>query len=1109
MSVCPVCQAEIDDDARAAGKCAACGAIIRKFPHRTIADFRLVPEDKDDDNDNISHQTTIDLPNIDTSKLAGSETEATVEFSGQKPDDEEGFSQPSTITFGDQPTVEWAGGASDPDATMLASQWERELKSNDPKATIKQKETVTGSYVTSSSLIVKSRHVRQSGEVGAPIASPADAPDYELLNIIGEGGMGVVYAARQSSIARTVALKMLKSEEGRQAVHRDKFISEAVVTGELDHPNIVPIYDLGANDEGALFYSMKRVKGTPWNKVIRDKSVDENLQILLRVADAVAFAHVNGVIHRDLKPENVMLGDFGEVLVMDWGLARVSPQFPNAASVTQSDAMGGTPAYMAPEMATGPLEKITIASDVYLLGAILYEIIIGKPPHSGKTVMSCLFSAAKNDITIPDKSHELVDIALKAMATNPEDRYASVPEFQAAVREYQAHSESIKLVGHASSNMTKAAEEQDYELYARALYGLEESLTLWPGNRRAASMLSTARLDYARLALAKGDFDLGASLLDSEVEEHKEVLGQLESGRSERESRQRRIKALKGAVVALVASVIGIVGVAYVKVSQQRDRAVKAEGEARANAEAEKVARQDEAKQRQIAEEKRVEADEQRKLADANAVEARNQAAIAEQKRQEADAAREQETLAKKEQEYEAYIARIGLTKAKLDENSFDRALELLADCPPALRSWEWGRLEFLCHLAEATWPAEGRVDAAAMSPDGVHFAIGDSNGNASIWNLTTGKAERKMAHGPYVHAVAYDATGERLATGSIDGTVHIYNLADGTEAPEIKAHEGGVLSVRFSPDGQWLLTGGYDNMARIWDLATGKELDELQGHSWWVWAAEFSPDGNLIVTAGQDGKAVVWQRGPSKERPDGLYHELTSFTKHRGPIYAAKFTPDGGQIATGGYDQRVLLWRPENVKPIDVKLRVNDLPDPPAPFRELTGHRGPVRTLAFSPDGKTPASGGQDNQVVIWDVAAAAPLKTLRGHGRVVAHRRPRFANQAVAPRQIRRSARAGRGARRARRHSRRPLLARRQEHRDRRTRSHRHAMERRVAPSRAAFRGRPRLPRVLGRVLRRRHAAGDRRGRRYRARVGRGDRRRDLPPRRNRPHRRSRRVG
>ena len=139
--------------------------------------------------------------------------------------------------------------------------------------------------------------------------------------------MGVVYAARQASIDRTVAIKMLK-EKAADEHQRRKFLSEAVITGDLDHPNIVPIYDLGTNQEGALFYSMKRVQGTPWDERIRQLSLTENLEILMKVADAVAFAHSRGVIHRDLKPENTMLGEFGEVLVMDWGLALPTSRFP-------------------------------------------------------------------------------------------------------------------------------------------------------------------------------------------------------------------------------------------------------------------------------------------------------------------------------------------------------------------------------------------------------------------------------------------------------------------------------------------------------------------------------------------------------------------------------------------------------------------------------------------------------------------------------------------------------------------------------------------------------------------------------------------------------------
>jgi WD40 repeat protein/serine/threonine protein kinase len=987
MFVCPACQAEIDEVARHSGKCPSCGAALRPLAQRTIADVRhLTPTDADllasndqtielpaggliDESINIAIRSTVEAgPDNSTPGKSPASSSATLSDPPPIPTPEQAAVKPATVTFGPQQTIEFTGSASAIDESMLTSQWEGGVAASPGNlgATIKQKETISGTYVSSSSLIVKSRHVSPSGKTVKPVASPADAPDYELLNVIGEGGMGVVYAARQSSIARTVALKMLKAQEA-DAAQRDKFISEAVVTGELDHPNIVPIYDLGANDDGALFYSMKRVKGTPWHKVLQDKTLNENLNILLRVADAVAFAHVNGVIHRDLKPENVMLGDFGEVLVMDWGLARVTAEFPNAASVSQSDSMGGTPAYMAPEMATGPLEKITAASDVYLLGAILYEIVTGKPPHTGKSVMACLFSAAKNQIAPTDKSGELVEIARKAMSTAAEQRHADVQDFQAAVRDYQAHAESLRLLHLAGESLDQGAKSQDYDLYARAIYALEESLTLWPGNVRAKELLTRARVEYAQAALDKGDFDLGASLLDPAIETHQPVLAKLDGGRRERESRQRRIRFLKGAVAALVASVIGIVSVAYVAVSRQRDEAIlqreradvaraeavkqeisatKGWAQAEKNLEAEAVARAAEMKQRVIA------------------VDARDAA----QRAQEAE-------------EYAAYVARIGLTEAKLDENSFDKAVDILAECPIDLRNWEWGRLTFLTQLSERAWRATAPVDTAAFSPDGNHFATGGWDGKTTLWNIATGERDHEMPLGQYVHAVAYDAAGGRLAAGSSDGTVVVYDAATGKPlmAP-LAAHKGGVLSVRFSPDGKRLLTAGYDDMARLWDLESGKELQTLEGHTWWVWAAEFSSDGKRIVTAGQDGKAIVWEQ-PAEGGPEALYELRTEFPKHRGPVYAARFSPDDSQVATAGFDGRVLLWDPNKVTPISVESRIKGDPDPAEPFRELTGHRGPVQALAFSPDGRTLASGAQDNEVILWDVAAGTKLKELRGH--------------------------------------------------------------------------------------------------------------------------------
>ena len=165
--------------------------------------------------------------------------------------------------------------------------------------------------------------------------------------------MGVVYQARQSSMDRLVALKMLKAKPGdKQETRREnQFLQEALITGDLDHPNIVPVHELGSNDDDALFYSMKQVQGTSWREAIDSRSEGENIEILMRVADALAFAHSRGVIHRDVKPENVMLGRFGEVWLMDWGLAYTTSEFEKLV-VSPATRVGGTPVYMAPEGAS-------------------------------------------------------------------------------------------------------------------------------------------------------------------------------------------------------------------------------------------------------------------------------------------------------------------------------------------------------------------------------------------------------------------------------------------------------------------------------------------------------------------------------------------------------------------------------------------------------------------------------------------------------------------------------------------------------------------------------------------------------------------------------------
>jgi Leucine-rich repeat (LRR) protein len=368
-------------------------------------------------------------------------------------------------------------------------------------------------------------------QVGKAGDGEAGSPQYVLGQCLGEGGMGVVYEAKQTSLNRTTAVKVLRRDRGDDPGRRERFLYEAAVTAELDHPNIPPVHDLGMDEGGRPFYSMKKVVGRSWQEVIGAKSRTENLNILLNVCNAVAFAHSRGVLHRDLKPANVMLGEFGEVLVMDWGLAASLTGQGPAQPLTAGACTAGTPTYMAPEMAMGQIERIGPASDVYLLGAILHEIVTGKAPHHGRTVLDCLRSAARNRIVPAKGKGELFDIARTAMAAEPADRYAGVEQFQRAIRDYLEHAQSLELTAQADEEARKAAKSKRYDLFAKAISGYEQALRLWPGSGPARAGLGSAHLLYAQAALDRGDVDLAESLLDAEAPAHAELIRKVRAAR--------------------------------------------------------------------------------------------------------------------------------------------------------------------------------------------------------------------------------------------------------------------------------------------------------------------------------------------------------------------------------------------------------------------------------------------------------------------------------------------------------------------------------------------------------------------------------------------------
>ncbi len=227
---------------------------------------------------------------------------------------------------------------------------------------------------------------------------------------------------------------------------------------------------------------------------------------------------------------------------------------------------------MAPEMATGPIDRVSLPSDVYLLGAILYEIVAGQPPHTGKNVMNCLFAAARNEIQPTEQSGELLDIALQAMATQAG---RSLRERAGFSDRDSAHTNRIRKASFFRPGprpiWRPPRSRGDYQTYSRALFAFQEAFALWDGNTKARLGISTAKLAYARQAMNKEDFDLAASLLDATDPAHAEVRRRIVAAQRERDTRQQRLKNVKRLAVGLVAAMLIVVGVAFVNVNKREE----------------------------------------------------------------------------------------------------------------------------------------------------------------------------------------------------------------------------------------------------------------------------------------------------------------------------------------------------------------------------------------------------------------------------------------------------------------------------------------------------------------------------------------------------------
>lgn len=363
----------------------------------------------------------------------------------------------------------------------------------------------------------------------------------DMERTIGEGGMGIVRLATQRSLGRKVAVKTLREASKSEAATL-RLLREAWVTGTLEHPNIVPVYDLGLDEDGSPIIILKRIEGLEWSEVMQNAELarerygtedllENNLRILIQVSNAVSLAHARGVLHRDLKPENVMIGSFGEVYLVDWGIAvsLVPDPLGRLPLAADQKEIAGTPCYMAPEM-LGALGTLSERTDVYLLGAILHEILTGLPPHNGnfrQILTSVLLSTPVYDASVP---RELADIARRAMSREPSDRFASAEDLRLRLEWYLRHRGSLAISAEATRRLVDmealvrsdapADELRDhlYHLFAECRFGFRQAIKESADNATARDGLHRAIEIVVRFELSRGSADAAAGAL-AEIEE--------------------------------------------------------------------------------------------------------------------------------------------------------------------------------------------------------------------------------------------------------------------------------------------------------------------------------------------------------------------------------------------------------------------------------------------------------------------------------------------------------------------------------------------------------------------------------------------------------------
>jgi WD40 repeat protein/serine/threonine protein kinase len=760
---------------------------------------------------------------------------------------------------------------------------------------------------------------------------------YHVIRSLAKGGLGEVFVALDTELNREVAVKLIQEQFAGSEHSRARFVLEAEVTGSLEHPGIVPVHGLGQIPDGRPYYAMRLVRGESLGQAIQAFWKSERvrrgparsvarLQLLRRLLDVcnvVSYAHSRGVIHRDIKPANILLGPYGETLLVDWGLAKVvgcremghgaaSEDLKPAAAASSESVAGtviGTPGYMSPEQAAGRTEEVGPASDVYGLGATLYCLLTGKPPIADLDVARALGRAQSGQSIPPHLVNRHVPRALeaiccKAMASKPTDRYASARDLASDLEHWMA--------------------DEKISVYREPI---STRLTRWGRRHRTAAVAIGVVLVTAVLGLTAGTLLLSRA--------------------NTRTERQRR-RAEKSAQILsrqLYINRINLAQRSWEDANIYRTRELLKECSPSSPGDLDL---------------RGFEWHYLNRLCGAGYESLKGHEGPVWSVAFSTDGSR----LASGGDDHKLILsdAHTGAVLAVLSGHtqvirsvafSADGSLLGSASADHTVRVWDARTGQHLM-----TGQGTDETNAVAFSPDGSLVASAGADRVVTLRDTKSGQVKKTLkGHTEAIYGLAISPSGARLASASLDHTVRVWDLQSGETVVVYKGHTAPVISVAFSPDGSRLASAGDERFARVWDGATGRDLFTLAGHTQMIRSVVFRPDGARIATAGQDQTVRLW---------DARTGQLIATLKgHQDDIRSVSFSADGSRLASTSIDGRVNIWTPDTGQKALI----------------LRGRTDQTRGVAFSPDGSRLAAAGFDGTVLVWDTESRQLRLTLKGH--------------------------------------------------------------------------------------------------------------------------------